>query len=410
MKKKKNVKSKKRKKHSPKKQQLIRAERKNAFHCKLQHIAAAAGALDVFNLIPRDEKEILFFTRFRPLRVDAVAGQTVPAQLVNPLKKSISDYMKKTHFSIIPGGAKVSLHDYFNAGVTLTVYLRTIEDDAYATAAEVKKGFASYLQCVDAEQEPLYLLFNFTASLAWAISSIDSRLYWFSYDIINKRTIPPVMYECLYINFHRAEPMQINLDGKNRPAYRVGGTSTTKGLCWSSIRPVDLKIDSAFSEMPLEVYAQSHALLRLSERIDFIKIPILHFFLSESLKKVHSIRMKNGRTLVEYRLFSVKVGYLVVDLVNGVALIRTFLFLTNRGTPEGEKLHESMGLEIIEKKYLQIDKLSTFVLTDLKNDKELRKLFTSVGCGCLFELADKDSKIDPDMQQAAAIAEYLGLR
>lgn len=45
-------------------------------------------------------------------------------------------------------------------------------------------------------------------------------------------------------------------------------------------------------------------------------------------------------TLVTYYQFGVKVGYLVVEMMAGMAIVRTFLFLMNHGTPEGEKLQQ----------------------------------------------------------------------
>jgi hypothetical protein len=402
----------KKKKYSPGQQKQNRARQNNEFRRKLQHIAMASDALDAFNLIPESELKIIITLRYSPLRVVSEPELKIPPKMISIVRNSILGYLKRTEFSVFPDGVKIFLDDYFTAGVTLEAYLEKLKDDEYENAAEIKRGFASYMECVYKMKKPMMMVLDFVNNLLWQSNRIDSLLFWFKYDMIfNDDTYPPLMCACLYFNIQKPEIEHINLDGKNRPVYRVGWPiSMRRGLDWSTIRPKDLKIEGTFSEIPLKVYIQSHALRRLCERIDCVETPILHHFLFQSIGNLQSNVLENGRILVEYLIFDVKVGYLVLDLVEGIALIRTFLFLTNNGTPEGERLHKSTGLEIIEKKYLSIDKLSTFTLTDLKDDEELKELFTSTGCGCLFELADKDLEIKPEMRLAAEIAKYLGLR
>jgi hypothetical protein len=352
----------KKKKYSPGQQKQIRAQRNNEFRRKLQHIAMASGALDAFNLIPESELKIIVKVRYSPLRVVSEPGLKIPPKMISIVRKSILGYLKRTEFSVFPDGAKIFLDDYFTAGITLEAYLAKLKDDEYENVAEIKRGFASYIECVDKMKKPMMMIVDFVNNLLWQTNRIDSLLFWFKYDmIVNDDNYPQLMSACLYFNIQKPEIEHINLDGKNRPVYRVGWPiSMRRGLDWSTIRPIDLKIEGTFSEIPLKVYIQSHALRRLRERIDCVGASILHHFLFLSIEKLQSSILESGGILVEYFLFGVKVGYLVIDLIEGIALIRTFLFLTNNGTPEGERLHKSTGLEIIEKKYLSIDKLSTF--------------------------------------------------
>ena len=66
-------------------------------------------------------------------------------------------------------------------------------------------------------------------------------------------------------------------------------------------------------------------------------------------------------------------------------VIRTFLFITFSGTPEGLKLSQITGLNMFDKKYLSIDKLSTFMKADIRENPVLADLFTRAGCGDLFQ-------------------------
>ena len=67
-------------------------------------------------------------------------------------------------------------------------------------------------------------------------------------------------------------------------------------------------------------------------------------------------------------------------------MIQTFLFITNNGTPEGDKLNELMGLNKADKIYWEIDKLSTFMETNFEKNDSLKQLFLQAGCKSLFDL------------------------
>ena len=98
-----------------------------------------------------------------------------------------------------------------------------------------------------------------------------------------------------------------------------------------------------------------------------------------------------------------------MDISEGIAVIRTFLFITNTGTPEGKRIHDVIHIKTIEKKYLEIDKLNTFMYSDVRNNEKLKKLFTRCNCGYLFELEIKDFIELPQIEHADEIVKYLGL-
>lgn len=62
---------------------------------------------------------------------------------------------------------------------------------------------------------------------------------------------------------------------------------------------------------------------------------------------------------------------------------------TYSGTPEGEKLQQVFALGKVDRQYLAIDKLSTFMNSDIRSSKELEGMFMAAGCECLLELHDK---------------------
>jgi hypothetical protein len=94
-------------------------------------------------------------------------------------------------------------------------------------------------------------------------------------------------------------------------------------------------------------------------------------------------------------------------------VIRTFLFITNNGTPEGKKLHELVGLQKQDKKYLALDKVSTFINHDLRTNETMRRLFIEAGCGDLLELTEDnifDKEDEINSVNLKAMMDYLMLR
>ncbi len=86
--------------------------------------------------------------------------------------------------------------------------------------------------------------------------------------------------------------------------------------------------------------------------------------------------------------------------------------MTNGGTPEGKKLCEICGLGRLDREFLAIDKLSTFMATDIKSDKELEKLFIEAGCECLVRLHDAAAMHNTKESLASALPllrKYLGV-
>jgi len=162
----------------------------------------------------------------------------------------------------------------------------------------------------------------------------------------------------------RPVPNGITLQVKFKPS-AIGLTSTT---------------DEA-----LPVYIQRHALRRLDERLGLQANNVhSHLFFSMFEQPVNFVLHK-GRSLIEFNMYEHKVGYLVTTLHEDKLVILTFLFLTNDGTPEGRRLGQLTGLEKHDKKYLGIDKLSTFTAYKIHEDEELSALFHEAGCGSLLD-------------------------
>ena len=162
-----------------------------------------------------------------------------------------------------------------------------------------------------------------------------------------------------------------------------------------------------YNELPL--YIQRHALKRLDERLGLQPNNVhSHLFFSLYNQPVN-YELDNGCTLIEFNMYEYKVGYLLTTLHEDKLVIRSFLFLTNNGTPEGRKLNALTGLEKLDKKYLEIDKLSTFTAYRIHEDKKLSAIFREAGCGSLLgakNLQAISAEFTPDRDKST-LEKYL---
>jgi len=119
---------------------------------------------------------------------------------------------------------------------------------------------------------------------------------------------------------------------------------------------------------------------------------------------------EKDRFLVEYRLGGHKFGYFVFKALDDMYVAKTFLFLTMDGTPEGQKLWEKLRLTKRDKQYTGLDKLGTFVLSDIKDDPELVAVFEECGCAHLFDMTEEELTDRQLTGSAADVRKYLGDR
>ena len=72
------------------------------------------------------------------------------------------------------------------------------------------------------------------------------------------------------------------------------------------------------------------------------------------------------------------------------------------------KLWSTLRLTKKDKQYTGLDRLSTFVLSDMKDDPELVAVFEECGCGHLFEIGDEEPTERQLRGTAADVRSYLG--
>jgi hypothetical protein len=71
----------------------------------------------------------------------------------------------------------------------------------------------------------------------------------------------------------------------------------------------------------------------LAERLDCVHPTLASFYIYDSITAGKVIRVPDDKFLIQYRFNEKKAGYLLAGVYEHKLVVRTFLFLTNNGTP-----------------------------------------------------------------------------
>jgi len=360
------------------------------------------------------------FTMFTPLCKARMVGNRLPAV---KLKLSADSNMEPSEFRMYNEifvtqlntltvdtltGDTMTLGQYLREGMTLICYSEIVEELGSPNAEKVLAAFKGYRRATFTS--PIVDVLELLRRLTTVLSDLSAHLFEyqintlfaFSGDSGNNHVT---------VGLNKPKAKQIKIDGIKRevvpvqwPDYR--GTTTPLHLS-----PEKLGLDSSKnSSGKLPVYIQHHALKRLNERIGIVA-GLLHQALNDNFKEDKSLRFlpQGSSSLVEFDIFDQKLGYLVCVVHEEMIVIRTFLFITNDGTPEGKKLSELTRVQLLDKQYLGIDTLAGFMRFKIAEDPTLKELFKEAGCESLLDLSALENFLLADLtvKDPAILLNYL---
>ena len=394
----------------------MRAQHKAEFMRKFKHYFVLISDEQTYKMIPSIILDKIYEFRAPSIRVVAAEGQVVPFHIVKNCRKLLSERMKTFRFPLELTCTKeeISAEDYFSVAITVFRFVNAIIDSNFHNAAEIKRRARKEEFMGETHQKAMNHLARVLNIITGLNSNLGNRLYWSTLDVLYTLNGKEGTFQVVNIYSYVPEKIQANIDGVVRPVSRVAWGINIPDPELKKVN-IDLKdLGGVFtkSNKSFEVYIQSHALQRLSERLDNIHTGILHNNLIESLAHPVVHRNTYGNIFIEYRLNFKKVGYLPIVFFDSKIIVKTFLFLTNSQTPEGDKLLANTGLSIDDTKYLSINKLSALMASDISENEKVKQIFIDAGCGDLFD-TDQGLLVDPEKLKtrsiAALIADYLGL-
>jgi hypothetical protein len=393
-------------------QKLQKVQHRNAFMGKLKTLCTQIGDESLFHLIPEQEKDTIYSLRGAPLKIMIAKGAKIQKRLMEVLAQTIKKQLLFMQMEVVKGnGRMMNYADYFLVGMPLGVSLKSeysiydklpfakfqeekeSHDDTYCTGIEDLCSTT----CLVFDDISKKYLYTFKFEIDSMVSHPESQA------LIDNATTPLQhlrvfnvldfrLLQKLTIGTHPLDVKKLNIDGEVRPVIQLGiiiNTHSKSEFLPFLIPMEDLHVDSPFSQLPVPVYIQQHALRRLEERIGYTTPGMGYIVLQIALSEKKITPLKGNRVLIACLIKGLKLGYLLAELVEGILVIRTFLLLTNSGTPEGNKLAQLTGLKIEDAKYLSIDNLQGLANSDIEQNETICKLFRNAGCGDILELCKK---------------------
>ncbi len=162
-------------------------------------------------------------------------------------------------------------------------------------------------------------------------------VHWVEYQMINTGIRESHYFQITFYAYH-LKRKHFMIDDMSRPSYEVCYAEPFEGVHVIGINDKQLGETEKQPPKTYPVYVQSHALNRLTERLDRVGIELIRDWFTKSIIECKAFKVKNGNYFIEFNFDNKMVGYLVAGLRDEHLLIHTFLFITNNGSPEGNRL------------------------------------------------------------------------
>ncbi len=410
----------KKKKSGTAQQKVAQAQLRKEHIRRLRNIFVLLDDLRLYSLLSERAIEKLYSFRAAPLKAVASPGHNIPKYIIEFMEFQTKAFLNDNQLPMFEDGPSFSFSDYFYTGMTLDFFL--MDDAAMLKECSPKFDLAKanpdtqkYIAAIEERyntfRDELTTMLDFFAIV---YGDLSGTLY---IPALKANTFKPGgdyrRHTCVEISTFIPPRRQITVDGFTRPAIRICWSGA--GYHWEAkLTAEQLGMQEQYeADSSFDVYIQQHALNRLAERIDSVSTGIMHFDMFTSILTPQAFCDRWGNILIVFNVLGLKAGYFRATIVDGVLLIRTFLFLTNNGTPEGRKLEKLTGLQRLDKKYLDMDTLSALVHSDFMENEEVSELFRKAGCGSLLKLCPKLKSSDfwehpqKNFELASRMLEYM---
>jgi hypothetical protein len=226
-----------------------------------------------------------------------------------------------------------------------------------------------------------------------------------------RRTSKPEGRPCFQIELrcHPAAPYVITCPTGQWRAYPVRRSVLFEGI--QSVRWNCRKYGIEGPSVELPVFVSVHALLRLQQRLPLHGYGwCLHAILYDSLASPVFFPQDIDEYLVEVRMANLRVGYFVAKVLPHAIVIKTFLFLTMTGTPEGQALRDKLGMSRGKVEEYKLDNFFTLIGSDIVQDPLLSKIMNECGCGHLLSMTGSEHRIEWTAQFGSRLKQEFALR
>jgi hypothetical protein len=367
----------KKKKITPQMLKQQEAENKKRFFQKVANFFAAIDQPELYAMLSRSSLERLYLTRISPPIVKFDASIKIQPAEVKKVRDILYENLKLFPVEFNNKTLNLNCYEYITTGFTIYLILLSHQSKHYPESELIGERIDPMIHELYSNRNIWDTLLLFDISLSSQMNKLNGSMYSMTYDwsIVNTTHVATVL------QFHeiKAQKKEMVIDGILRPVYRVGWALSGQ-FCPTFIDRKKLRLNAKDYPQEIEIFIQNHALHRLCERVDKILESELHIFVNNAFINQNQIIVQGNKYLIELKIHNCyKVGYLVATMVKDKLVIRTFLLLTQMGTPEEKKLRQLTGLNRYDIEFLNLNKFSSFFDSTLYTDPKMKALFEEAG-------------------------------
>lgn len=385
----------------------MRKALKEQYLIRVKKIITLVGGEDLLKKFPDFLLEHVYKHRYPSLKAKAAPGSDMSKTRVIQFNKLLHELIAQIELPL-PNGNKIPLSWYLSEGLTLSDCVSEMQTYGFPEIHGIKGYFEFCTHESQFHKDLQGVLANTVIETCILLNDYNGRIH--CSDITMTPYFAP-FNPYNDITVYALKPKKVTIDTKSGPrnAVQLNDLNDNFQLDYYKVKPSMLGFKTVSLDIPLEIFITTHALERLQERINIVP-GVMHQILTLTfLQPKIAHRWMGDVSHVDFLVAGEKVGYLVVKMHGSKLVIHTFLFLTNNDTFEGEKLGRLLSIVKADKKYLEIDNLSTFNSYNFEKNEKLSQLFKDAGCGSLLKLrhvqefaSNKISDRDPE-----SILQYL---
>jgi hypothetical protein len=348
----------------------------------------------------------LYVFKISPPIVEFDLNINIEASEIKKVKDALYESLKLYPVTIEDEELELNCYDYLTTG--LTIYMRLFHNttEQLPEAKLIREKINPLIFNLFSENNIADIISLLDLTISTGLSKLNGNMYSLTYNwkIINKKHLATVF------TFHEIKNLKtdVAIEGVIRPAYRVGWAVRGQFIP-TNIDRDSLRLNPEHYPQKIEVYVQNHALHRLCERIDNIREGLLHMQLHACFLEIITIKKHADKYYIDFKIDNIyKVGYFVASVVDNKLIVKTFLLLTQEGTPEEQKLKQLTGLSRHDIQFLNLDKFSSFFDSTLYSDEKTKALFEEAGFKPILDcVTDYDWTTNKKSSLADRLRKYL---
>jgi hypothetical protein len=344
---------------------------------------------DIFDKFSKAQRSLFINMETESPKFKVAEGHRMPRQLVNLMTTTIQHFLRHNYYG--DRSNNLTYLELATFGVTLYLQIMFIND--------VRSFPPEQMKIVDmiAEKFTEYPITHALEAVGTQIrktvqgvSKVNFRIYGFDWKVPSEYGTG-FFKSTVFLHSEESEVMYFQHNNQYHKAFQVKAGRVNGQPAQGA------QIDHRFifperrTERHFDIYIQSHALLRIKERVDIFPAHKRNFYVMEPLLYMHRITVDSfGRCMFECYYDNTLFGYYPFVIKDKKIFVLTFLPLLSPITYRGALLINRFGMQKEDMLYLGMDKLSFFFTVDFSQIPLLQSALIEFGFGRILNFAAED--------------------